>query len=181
MQKNQLGRLVGAVFGLVFILRNVGAYPAAVCIPLRALAILAFLWLFRAIRRTPTSPTTTDGAAPALFGKGYRLVVAAEVVLGMGGLIALNPVLHLPEASVGWISLVVGLHFFGLAAVWRRPTIHRLAAALTACGTLGLTLGVAQVPYPLTATIGGILPGVLLLASVARDTRTPADRTPALG
>ncbi|WP_063752754.1 hypothetical protein [Streptomyces sp. NRRL S-350] len=174
MRNNQLGRLIGASFGLVFLLRNAGAFPTLVSVPLRVLAVLAFLRVFLAIRRTP--PAADDGRATAVFGKGYRLVVAAEVVAGLGGLVVLNPVLHLPEASVGWISLVVGLHFFGLAAAWGMPVVRRLAAALSACGALGMALALADAPFAVTATVAGIVPGVLLLASVARPTPAPSDR-----
>ncbi|MER5638891.1 hypothetical protein ABT095_18245 [Kitasatospora sp. NPDC002227] len=171
VQKNQLGRLIGAIFGLVFVLRNAGELPSGAGIPLRVLAILAFLRLFLLIRRSAPAET---GQAAATFGRGYRLVVAAEVVAGAAGLFVLGQVLDTPKAAVGWIALVVGVHFFGLAAVWRMPSVHWLAAGLSACGAGGLALAFADAPTPAIATVAGITPGLLLLAAVAWTTRTPA-------
>ncbi|MEW1914686.1 hypothetical protein AB0442_41015 [Kitasatospora sp. NPDC085895] len=165
MHTNQTGRLIGAVFGLVFVLANAGALPTAAAIPLRVLAILVFLRLFTAMRR---AGATADGTTTRLtFGRGYRLVVGAEVVVGLGGLFVLARVLHVPQAAIGWIALVVGLHFFGLAVVWRMPSVHVMAAGLTACGAAGLALARADAPHAAVATVAGIAPGVLLLSAVA--------------
>ncbi|WP_405496011.1 hypothetical protein [Streptomyces sp. NBC_00096] len=179
MRSHQTARLVGALFGLVFIVANAGALPAGVGVPLRGLAIAAVLVLFFGIRRLRGVAAEGDAAdlpgdagdagadtAPRRFGRGYRLVVAAEVVAGLGGLLALNPVLHVPDASVPWIALVVGAHFFGLAAVWSMPSLNRLAAALSLCGALGLVMAAAGLGLPVIAAVSGITPGVLLMGSV---------------
>ncbi|GAA2812645.1 hypothetical protein GCM10010505_43420 [Kitasatospora aburaviensis] len=177
VKRNQVARLIGAIFGLVFVLANAAALPSAVGIPLRALAVLAFLWLFIALRRDRPAAVATGPATAATFGRGYRVVVAAEVVAGLGGLIVLNPVLHLPRASVGWIAAVVGLHFFGLAVVWRMPSVHVLAALLTACGAAGLVLAWADAPAAAIASISGIVPGALLLGAVGWTLRSPNGRS----
>ncbi|WP_345695984.1 hypothetical protein [Kitasatospora terrestris] len=172
MHKNQIGRLIGAVFGLVFVLANAGAFPTAVAVPLRVLAILVFLKLFTGMRRKGAAPTEPDGTSDQTFGRGYRLAVAAEVLVGAGGLFVLARVLHVPEAAVGWIALVVGLHFFGLAVAWRMPAVHVLAAALTVCGAAGLALAGADAPHAAVAAVSGIAPGVLLLSAVAWTVRS---------
>ncbi|MFI6449732.1 hypothetical protein [Kitasatospora sp. NPDC050543] len=173
MHTNQSGRLIGAIFGLVFVLANAGALPTAAAIPLRVLAIIVFLRLFTAMRRdgaaadrAATDGTGTDGATGATFGRGYRLVVGAEVLVGLGGLFVLARVLHVPQAAIGWIALVVGFHFFGLAVVWRMPSVHVLAAGLTACGAAGLAMVRADAPHAAVAAVAGIVPGVLLLSAV---------------
>ncbi|MDY0811920.1 hypothetical protein [Kitasatospora purpeofusca] len=184
MHKKQTAPFIGAAFGLAFVLANAAALPAAVGVLLRVLAILAFLRLLLALRRRPAGAGTgadTDGGAGAtggeaaapLFGRGYRLVVAAEVAVGLVGLVVINPVLHAPKATVGWIALVVGLHFFGLAAVWRQPSLNALAAAMSGCGAAGLALAATGVPAAVVATVAGILPGALLLGAVARSLRAP--------
>ncbi len=179
MHKKQTAPLIGAAFGLAFVLANAGALPSTAAVILRVLAILAFLRLFLALRHRPAG--TPAGAAAAedaptapLFGRGYRLVVAAEVVAGLSGLVVLNPVLHTPKATVGWIALVVGVHFLGLAAVWRRPSLNALAAAMSGCGAAGLALAVADAPAAVIAAVAGIVPGCLLLGSVALSLRAPA-------
>ncbi|GAA3036231.1 hypothetical protein GCM10020229_54500 [Kitasatospora albolonga] len=169
MRKNQLGPLIGAVFGLVFVLANTGPLPAGVGIPIRVLAVLAFLRLFTLLRRrsAPSAPSAT-------FGRGYRLVVAVEVAAGAAGLFVISRVLHHPQAAVGWIALVVGLHFFGLAAVWRMPAVNALAAVLSVCGAAGIALAWAGAPQAAVATVAGIAPGAALLGAVAWTLRGKA-------
>ncbi|MEV6973100.1 hypothetical protein [Kitasatospora sp. NPDC093806] len=183
MTSNQTARLIGAIFGLAFIMVNAAALPTAVGIPLRVLAILAFLRLFTMLRRSRTAQAAaTATARPSVFGRGYRLVVVAEVAAGVAGLFVLSHVLHTPQAAVGWIALVVGVHFFGLAAVWRMPSVNRLAAAMSVCGAVGLALAFADAPRAAIAAVAGIVPGVLLLASVwwaLREAAAPERPAPA--
>ncbi|MFD0272897.1 hypothetical protein ACFVHB_03175 [Kitasatospora sp. NPDC127111] len=179
MTSNQTGRLIGAIFGLVFVVASAGNLPTAVGVPLRVLAIGTFVGLFIALRRGRTPRAAADRAAAPLFGRGYRLVVAAEVVVGLAGLVLINPVLHATRASVAWIALVVGLHFFGLAVVWRMPSIRLLAAAMSACGGAGLVLAVCGASAAVIAAVAGIAPGVMLLGSVWWSVRADKARRPA--
>ncbi|MFC6984141.1 hypothetical protein [Streptomyces cirratus] len=165
MTRTQTGRLIGGIFGFFFIMANAGALPEAVAIPTRMLGVAAFLALVLALRRTRGEQPVTDGGG-ADFGRNYRYVVAAEVVVGAAGLVVINPVLHAAQATVGWIALVVGLHFFGLAAVWRRPSLCWLAAAMSVCGAVGLVLGAYGSSAAVIALIAGIAPGAMLLGSV---------------
>ncbi|MFJ6049570.1 hypothetical protein [Streptomyces sp. NPDC092307] len=180
MTSNQTGRLIGAIFGLVFVAANAGTLPTVAAVPLRVLAVVSFVALFIALRRTRTTPaadestgTVTGTAAPKRFGRGYRLVVAAEVVAALAGFLVITRVLHTPQASVAWLSLVVGLHFFGLAAVWRMPSLRWLAAAMTACGAAGLALAACGASLAVIASVAGIAPGALLLGAVWWSLRTP--------
>ncbi|MFG2710797.1 hypothetical protein ACGFX2_09525 [Streptomyces goshikiensis] len=169
MTKERTGRIIGASFGLAFIQVNAGALPVAAGIALRVLAAAAFVGLLVALRRTPAPaprPDAVAAAAPAVhFGRGYRYVVAAEAAVGVAGIVVINNLLHAPRATVGWIALVVGLHFFGLAVVWRMPALHRLGAGLSACGAAGLVLAAAGAPQAALAAVAGVLPGALLLGS----------------
>ncbi|MFF9843520.1 hypothetical protein ACH414_28100 [Streptomyces sp. NPDC020422] len=175
MTKDQTGRLIGASFGLFFVQANAGALPTRFAAPLRGLAVAAFVALVVFGRRRATAAPAGEapaGEAPvSRFGRRYWLVVAAEVVALAAGLLVISRVLHAPHAAVGWIAFVVGVHFFGLAAAWRRPRLHALGAALTACGAAGLALAAATASPAVIATVAGILPGVLLLASVWRSDR----------
>ncbi|MFF0434483.1 hypothetical protein ACFYU9_19900 [Streptomyces sp. NPDC004327] len=175
MTKDQVGRMIGAGFGLFFVAANIGFLPTPAAAALRVLAIAAFLAVVVLGRRTRTA---AEPAAGPRFGRGYWYVVAAEAAALVAGLVVLNPVLHLPQATVGWITLVVGVHFFGLAVAWRRSALHVLAAALTACGFAGLVLAALDAPTPAIRVTAGILPGVLLFASVllpGRPRACPAD------
>ncbi|MFJ4187132.1 hypothetical protein [Kitasatospora sp. NPDC089509] len=164
MTRNHMGRLIGAGFGLVFIEANAGALPTGVGIPLRVLGVAAFLGLVLFGRRGAEA-VAEESAGPA-FGGRYWLVVVAEVIGIVAGLAVINRVLHTPEATVGWIAFVVGVHFFGLAVAWRRPSLHRLGAGMAACGALGLALAFGGAPATVVALVAGIAPGLLLLGSV---------------
>ncbi|MFJ3202054.1 hypothetical protein [Streptomyces sp. NPDC086989] len=168
MTREKTGRIIGATFGLAFVQVNAAALPTAAAVPLRALALIAFLAVLRGVRRSPAPlPAAREGAgAPSYFGRRYGYVVGAEVIAGAAGILVLNGPLDAPDAVVAWIAFVVGVHFFGLAAVWRMPALNRLAAAMSACGAAGLVLCALGSPRAAVAVVAGILPGALLLGSV---------------
>ncbi|MFI6298591.1 hypothetical protein ACIBEJ_43850 [Nonomuraea sp. NPDC050790] len=162
------GLLVGAVFGAVFVVVNaqepLGGAVAAV---LRVLACLAAagvgaMW-FMAVKRARTTNTARTAPRGGMFGKGYLVVVAAEVVLLFGGLRVLTAWEVPVQANVAWVAFVVGVHFVALAPVWKDWTIAVPGAVLTGLGVAGLvmagTAGLAWVPF-----VSGVLSGVVLLA-----------------
>jgi hypothetical protein len=168
MTPEKLGSLVGAVFGLVFVVVNAGTLPTVIGTVLRALAVVAFLVVLDALRR-PRRPRRTVASAAGRpggggFGTGYWLVVAAEVVSIAVGVRVLGGPLDTPDARVAWVAFVVGVHFVALAVVWAESVFHWLGGSMAACGVLGLTLAFAGAPHAAVASIGGVLPGALLLA-----------------
>lgn len=78
MSPEKLGSLIGAAFGLVFVLVNTSSVPTALAVLLRVLGVVAFLVVLIAVRRR--GPTTDTRAAGGGFGRGYWLAVAAEVL-----------------------------------------------------------------------------------------------------
>ncbi|MEO3795069.1 hypothetical protein ABGB14_33070 [Nonomuraea sp. B10E15] len=158
------GLLVGAVFGAVFVVVNaqsplntvtVNVLRVAAC--LAAAGVLA-MW-FATARRERQGAEARRG----MFGRGYLLIVAAEVILLFGGLRVLSA-WGLPEqANVAWVALVVGVHFVALAPVWKDWSIAVPGVVLTLLGVAGLvmtpTAAVAWVPV-----VSGVLSGVVLLA-----------------
>lgn len=181
MTREQTGGLIGATFGLAFIQVNAAAVlPGAACIAFRVLAVAAFLAVIRRLRRRP-APLPAGTAAQTDFGRRYRFVVAAEVLAGAAGILVINDLLHTPRATVAWIALVVGLHFFGLAAVWRMPSLRWLAAGMSVCGAVGLVLCACGVPQAAVAAVAGIVPGAMLLGSVGWSFRGDAHRGTADG
>lgn len=167
MPGQRLGSMIGATFGLIYLLINAGALPLAASLPLRAVGAAAFLAVLAAICRPPARSTASH--APSFpgrgFGRPFWLVVAAEAAALAAGLALLNGPLHAPHAGVAWVSTVVGAHFFALAVVFGQRFFHWLGAAIMACGVIGLVLAAGGAPVPLVATISGIVPGALLLAS----------------
>ena len=186
MRGQRIGSTIAAVFGLLFVLLNTGALPAAMAWTLRALAVIAFIAVVVIIargaracslaNRASAGPAAADAASadpvsadPAAdhgartFGLAYWLVVAVEVVALFGGVRLLSGPLGHPDGGVAWVSFVVGVHFFALAAVFRAPFFNWLGAAVTVCGVVGLILVFAGAGQGWIDVIGGVIPGALLL------------------
>jgi hypothetical protein len=161
MTPQKLGPLIGAVFGLIFVVVNTASVPTGVAVLLRVLGVVAFLAVLVAVRRP--SPGVTAPPAGGGFGPGYWLVVAGEVLAIAAGLALLNGPLAAPDAAVAWISFVVGGHFFALAVVWKQSLFHRLGAALMLCGAIGLVLAALGSTASAIDLVGGVLPGATLL------------------
>jgi uncharacterized membrane protein len=158
-----LGSFIAAAFGLVYVVVNAGALPSSVGTPVSVLGAIAFLAVLAAMRRAARG--SADASAPPRrdLGGRYWLVVAGEVVALVGGLAVLNGPLDAPEAGVAWVSVIVGLHFFALAAVFAEPSFRGLGASISALGALGLLLVVAGASEGLVAAVSGVVPGAVLL------------------
>lgn len=161
MSPQKLGSVIGSVFGLVFVLVNTGSLPTLSAMLLRVLGIAAFVAVVVASRRP--DPVTRPGPEGSGFGRGYWFVVALEVVAIFAGLALLNGPLDMPKAGVAWVAVVVGAHFFGLAAVWHRALFSWLGAPMLLCGVVGLVLAAAGARQAAVDLVGGVLPGFLLL------------------
>ena len=169
------GSLVGAVFGLVYVLVNAGDLPSAAVLPVRVLGGLAFLGVLVAMARhardhAPAAPRPGTG-------RRYGLLVAAEVAAILLGLSVLDRVLDIPHAGVAWVSVVVGLHFVPLGAIFEVPFFRRLGVAVALCGAGALALAATGAAEGPVSALGGVLPGALLLAGswwgAVRDLRVP--------
>lgn len=179
MSADQSGAWICAVFGLIFVLANAGSLPGPIDSLLQGIAFAVVVAIVLTLRRRsgrPSSPLRSTGLA---FGRGYWVIVAGEVSAIALGLIVLAGPLDAPQASVAWIALVVGVHVFALAALWRRPFLHLLGAGLATCGAAGLVLAATGAADAAIAATAGVVPGALLLASsVYRDGGDLPDREP---
>lgn len=162
-----MGAAIGAVFGLVYVLVNAGELPSAASLTIRLLGAAAFAGLVGTlmVRRDIGLGAGARDPRSAGFSRGYWLVVGVEVVALFGGLRLINGPFDIAEASVGWVSLVVGLHFVALAVVWRNPFVRWLGVAIAVCGAAGLVLALAGASVAVIAVISGIVPGFLLLGT----------------
>jgi hypothetical protein len=166
----RIGSTIAAVFGLIFVLMNTSALPSAAAWTLRVLAIAAFAAIVIVVLRLGRRRTSKDATGPASgraaspFGRSYWLITAAEVVALFGGVRLLTGPLGHPGSGVAWVSFVVGVHFFALAAALHAPYFNWLGAALTLCGTVGLVLVFAGATQMWIEVVGGVFPGALLLA-----------------
>lgn len=157
----RLGALIGGGFGLIYVEVNAGALaePAAAALRIAGGVAFAGLVALLAARRDPGDP------ARGGFGPWYWLVVAAEVAAIAAGIALLNGPLDRPRAMVAWVSVVVGVHFFALAALWRVSLFRWPGAAIALCGLAGLAAAGLGASSAVVATMGGVLPGALLLAA----------------
>jgi len=162
------GSLIAAVFGLIFVVANTGPLPAPVAALLQGIACAVFVAILLALHRRSDRPSSLVRATGPALGRVYWVVVAGEAGAIAAGLVALNGPLNSPQAAMAWISLVVGVHFFALAIVWKQPFFHGLGSAIAVCGAVGLVLAAAGASDAAIAATGGVLPGALLLAASLR-------------
>ncbi|MFD0883581.1 hypothetical protein ACFQ08_03270 [Streptosporangium algeriense] len=183
------GLLVGAVFGAVFVFVNARSpLDDVVVTVLRVLASLAVaamlaLW-FVAVRRPAEegSPGETgEDRRGGMFGRGYLIVVAVEVLLLFGGLRVLAALDVPAEVNVAWVAIVVGVHFVALAPVWKDRVIAVPGAALTLLGIAGFLMAWAG-SLLWVPVVSGVASGAVLLTGcltsglwLARPRTDPAE------
>ncbi len=164
----QLASVIGAVFGLAYVEANASGLGQPGSLEVRIVGASAFVaclsLLRRGLRRDPTRPAEPGRAEPRRFGPRYWLVVVGEAVALFVGWYALSGPLGRPEAALPWVTLVVGVHFFALALVFRARIQHALGAALTACGAAGMALALSDARASSVAMAAGVVPGFVLLA-----------------
>lgn len=167
----RLGSVISAVFGVIYIEVNAGSLPATMMLMLRVLGAAVFLLvLIRLWLDGPQQATPLDGRGVG-FGTRYWLIVALEAAGIVVGAAALRAV-GLGSATVAWVSVVVGLHFLALAAVWRLSLFRRLGTAIALCGAVAIVAAAAGATTAWVAGIGGVLPGGLLLWAATREATT---------
>jgi len=118
-----IGSLIGTGFGLMFIEVNGAHLPGpAVGVTRIAGAVIAvvLIALIAAASRTSRAESPS-GERAGLVGRGYWITVMLEAAALLAGLTVINTVLHHSQVAVAWVALVVGIHFFGLARIWRLP------------------------------------------------------------
>lgn len=170
VMQRMTGLLVGAIFGAVFIVVNAQSPLNAVAV--NFLRVAAFLgaasvvamWFATARKDRKEQPTA--GPRRNMFGRGYLIIVAAEVILLFGGVRVLTAWERPEQTNVAWVAFVVGVHFVALAPVWKDWSIAVPGVVLTLLGAAGLVLAsttaVAWVPL-----VSGVLSGVVLLTGTA--------------
>lgn len=166
MQGQVVGSLIAAGFGAVYVAVNTGSMPPGVQWPLRAVAAAALCAvLVGASRRLAGRQPAAGRSDGPVFQRAFWLVVCVEAVLIFGGVRILAGPLATPEAGVAWVSVVVGLHFFALARIFDQAFFNLLGAAISLCGVAALILAFTGAGLPSVDLVGGVAPGLLLLAS----------------
>ncbi|MDG4802041.1 hypothetical protein [Micromonospora sp. WMMD980] len=174
-----IGSLVAISFGTVFVMVNSGGLPSPWPLVVRiaglVVAALLLVSLFRVARQAPFAAQGSEAAG--FMDRRYWIVVALEAVALFGGLAVINNVLDRPAVSVAWVAVVVGVHFFGLAAVWRMPRYHWLGAVMTALGLAGFLVHALGGDAAAVGLVSGVGCGAALFATVALALRDTTRRT----
>ncbi len=165
--------IMGGVFGFVYVMANATRLPSGAAQTLRVIAIVAFVGLFAMMRG---SGRFDASRATGRFGRGYWCVVSGEVVALLAGAIVLTGPFNAGDCVIAWVSVVVGLHFIALAAVWHQPFYDALGAAIAACGVAGLAVGAFGASAAVIGAIGGVAPGFMLLGAAYRPLLRPHAR-----
>jgi hypothetical protein len=104
---------------------------------LAAAFIIKAVYFFSIAKRFPKSSTEADKAEGKRSGMWFGIIFGAE---GLGIFIAINIVNNLghPELDVPVIALVVGLHFYPMAKLFKRQLDYYLATWSTVIAILSI-------------------------------------------
>lgn len=155
MRGQQLGSVIAAAFGLIYVLVNTGPLSSGVALTLRVLGVIAFVGVLIALYRAPDRGVPASGRG---LGRAYGLVVVAEVVALLAGAVGAQRANGRPAGGsrVGLLRRRSPLRCSGsrvsgfvLPLGWR-------------CRHLVRCRGSHWAPI---AVVSGVVPGALLLAA----------------
>ena len=162
-----VGSMVAIAFGTVFVLVNSAGLPAPWPLVIRAVGlVVAALLMVGLVLMVRGAPPAMQAPASDYMDRRYWLIVALEAGALFGGLAVVNGVLHRSAVSVAWVALVVGVHFFGLARIWRMPLYHWLGAAMTVLGLAGFLIYALGGTAAIVGLVAGVGSGAALYATV---------------
>jgi hypothetical protein len=167
----RLGSVIAAAFGVIYIEVNAGSLPSGMALILRVLGAAVFLLIVIRLWLDGPQSRTPHEARGGGFDAGYWLIVALEALGIVAGAAVLRSV-GLGSATVAWVSIVVGVHFIALAALWRVSLFLPLGAAIALCGVAAIAAATAGAGDGWVAGIGGVLPGGLLLWAATQKATT---------
>jgi hypothetical protein len=151
---------ITGVFGFIYVMANAAYLSSTLAFAVRTVAVLAVVGLIVASPRPDRPDPPGTG-----FSRSYWIIVTGEIVIGLAGLLVINGVFGAHDASIAWISLVVGLHFFGFYVIWGFRIMVWVGAAITLCGVAGLVAAGIDLSAAAIAVTAGVVPGVVLLAA----------------
>jgi hypothetical protein len=162
-----VGSAVAITFGTVFVLVNSGGLPAPWPLVIRVIGSLAAALLgIGLVLVARSGSSATPAPASGFVDHRYWLIVALEAGALFGGLAVVNGVLHGKAVSVAWVALVVGVHFFGLARIWRMPLYYWLGAAMAILSLAGFLIYALGGSAAMVGLVAGVGSGTALYATV---------------
>ena len=176
----EIGALIGAGFGLLFLIINTGQFSTLGRTLVITVGVLAFagiaIFAIRGLMQGGRAGRGESGKGsrrePPL-GRAYWIIVLIEAVLLFAGTRLLAGLGH-PELGVAWVAVVVGTHVYALGRVFGLDRFHVLATVVTLCGIGGFIAFFAAAPA-FIPVISGVISGFVLLA-FAMWALIPAER-----
>lgn len=167
-----IGGLIGASFGLVFVLVNSGGLGIWTWF-VRGAAVLATLVItVDLVRRSgPPSRRGVDAGSSTPFGRGYWFIVLAETLALFAGVQVIVRAFDAPRYAITWVVFVVGVHFFGLGYLWTLTRFYVLGTALVALAATAMIAGWAGASDSALRVTAGVGAGVTLLMFAATTGR----------
>ena len=164
----EIGALIGAGFGLLFLIINTGQFSTlgrtlvitVGVLAFAGIAIFAIRGLMQGGRAGRGESGKRDRREPPL-GRAYWIIVLIEAVLLFAGTRLLAGLGH-PELGVAWVAVVVGTHFYALGRVFGLDRFHVLATVVTLCGIGGFIAFFAAAPA-FIPVVSGVIAGFVLL------------------
>jgi hypothetical protein len=106
----------------------------------------------------------TGGRSGSMFSsRGYRLVVAVEVIALLAGAALLGATGH-SEYTIAWFAAVVGVHFLAFGRLFLTG-FYWLGAALLAAGVAGAIVGLAGAGSDAIRAVSGLIAAASLFAA----------------
>jgi hypothetical protein len=167
------GAMIAGGFGIAWALWGASGLSdgsaAAVRVAAIATGVLTLLGsalLQRPARRTAGAgrgAAARGGSGSLYYSRGYRLVVALEVIALFGGGALLGATGH-SEYTIAWFAGVVGVHFVVFGRLFWAG-FHWLGATLLAAGVAGAVVGFAGGGSGAIRAVSGLIAAVSLFAA----------------
>ena len=161
-----VGHVIAASFGLVFVVLNSSGLDTALRLLICICAVVASAVVLAAFVRTAHAVSRQTSREDVVgFTGRFWLIVAIEAAALFGGLAVINATE--PAAALGWIPVVVGLHFIPLSRLWPagRAELLFVGLAMTLLWSVGLVIAFSTHRSPMVLIVSGVSSGVVLLGS----------------
>ena len=168
MNGAKVGALIGLVGGVVFVVVNGFVLPSPWSGVVIGIGVVVALLATRTVLRTRPGPVAYRPDARQM--QAFWITIGLEVVALVGGGLVINQVLHLPQASLPWISLVLGVHWLVFRTVFQEDVFLWLGWFTLTLGVVGMVAALGQVGPPESpVVVCGLLTGLVMIGTVAVD------------
>lgn len=158
MDSTYAARLIGAVFGVVFVVVNAGAAAGPWPWVIRALGVAGFAGVLLRIGRAGEARIEPRREAIAVYWASVVIEIAAIVV----GSRLLSTHGH-GEYGVALVAFVVGVHFLPFSWAFRQRGFASRGLTLMALAAIGAALGLLGAGDVAIAMVAGVASGLALM------------------